>query len=221
MPLILSGLRAIFSLKKRITLSNSHKKTSYKLRLLFYERQIPAMPNRTIYVADTDLPIFEKAQQLVGDNLSAAISQALHAFVEKEEAKRSGYEEITVRIGKGRPYLTKQFRGRLLASRRMRIQNESRLLTLVVYQTAKGRFAVYTKNSANWSDWSKWSKKSANDWDWDYVRPQYDWSSYLEENEHRLDVYDTLDDLKESIPEELYESIARYTNGEDIEILDI
>ena len=179
------------------------------------------MPNRTIYVADTDLPIFEKAQKLVGDNLSAAITQALHAFVEKEEAKGSGFEEIIVKVGKGRPYLTKQFRGHLLASRRIRTQNGARLLTLVVYQTAKGRFAVYTKNSANWSDWSKWSKKSANAWDWNNGQPDYDWSSYLEENEHRLDVYDSLDDLKDSIPEELYESIARHTNGEDVEILDI
>ena len=47
------------------------------------------MPNRTIYVADADLPIFEKAQKLAGDNLSAAIAQALHYFVEKEEAKMS------------------------------------------------------------------------------------------------------------------------------------
>jgi EXLDI family protein len=158
---------------------------------------------------------------LAGDNLSAAIAQALYTFVEKEEAKRSGFEEITVKVGKGRPYLTKQFRGHLLASRRLRIQNGTRILTLVVYQTAKGRFAVYTKNSANWSDWSKWSKKSANDWDWDNNRHNYDWSSYLEENEHRLDVYDSLDDLKDIIPEELYESIARYNIGEDVEILDI
>jgi len=27
------------------------------------------MPNRTIYVAGVDLPIFEKAQKLAGDNL--------------------------------------------------------------------------------------------------------------------------------------------------------
>ena len=122
------------------------------------------MPNRTIYVADADLPIFEKAQKLAGDNLSAAIAQALHYFVEKEEAKRSGFEEITVKVGKGHPYLTKQFRGRLLAKRRFRIQNGSRILTLVVYQTAKGRYAIYTKNTANWSDWSqssRWSRKSA------------------------------------------------------------
>jgi EXLDI family protein len=186
------------------------------------------MPNRTIYVADADLPIFEKAQKLTGDNLSAAIAQALRAFVEKEEASHSGFEEITVKVGKGRPYLTKQFRGRLLAKRRIRVQNTTRLLTLAVYQTAKGRYAVYTKNIANWSDWSKssrWSKKSASgsdwNWDWDVDWSNNDWSSSLEDDEHRLDVYETLDDLKDNIPEELYESIVRYNNGEDVEILDI
>jgi EXLDI family protein len=182
------------------------------------------MPNRTIYVADADLPIFEKAQKLAGDSLSAAIAQALHYFVEMEEAKSSGFEEITVKVGKGRPYLTKQFRGRLLAKRRIRVQNAARLLTLVVYQTAKGMFAVYTKNTTNWSDWSKsskWSKESNSSWDWDYDWTNYDWSSYFEDDEHRLDVYGTLDDLKDHIPEELYDSIVRYNNNEDVEILDI
>jgi len=184
------------------------------------------MPNRTIYVADADLVVFEKAQKLAGDNLSAAIAQALHYFVEKEEAKRSGFEEITVKVGKGHPYLTKQFRGRLFAKRRIRVQNGSRILTFVVYQTAKGRYAIYTKNTANWSDWSqssRWSRKSAGDWnwDWDYDSSNYDWSTYFEDDEHRLDVYDTLDELKDNIPEELYESISKYMSGEDVEILDI
>src|SRR5260370_1892225 len=184
------------------------------------------MPNRTIYVADADLPIFDKAQKLAGDNLSAAIAQALHYFVEKEEAKRSGFDEITVKVGKGRPYLTKQFRGRILAKRRIRIQNGTRILTLVVYLTAKGRFALYTKNTASWSDLSqtsKWSRKSAGDWnwDWDYDASNYDWSTYFEDDEHRLDVYATLDELKDIIPEELYESIVKYMSGEEVEILDI
>jgi len=47
------------------------------------------MPNRTIYVADADVPIFEKAQKLAGDNLSAAIAHALRSFVEREEARVS------------------------------------------------------------------------------------------------------------------------------------
>ena len=94
----------------------------------------------------------------------------------------------------------------------------------MVYQTAKGQFAVYTKNTANWSDWSKsskWSKGSNSNWDWDWDWSNYDWSSYYEDDEYRLDVYGTLDDLKDNIPEELYESIVKYNNGEDVEILDI
>ncbi|HLX55390.1 MAG TPA: EXLDI protein [Ktedonobacteraceae bacterium] len=189
------------------------------------------MPNRTIYVADADVPVFEKAQKLAGDNLSAAIAHALRTFVEREEAKQSGYEEVTVRVGKGRPYLQQQFRGRLIAKRRLNIGNEARLLTMNVYQTARGRFAVYTKNQPNWSAWShhqsKKSGKGGNwnwDWDWDWShgdQSSYDWSAYYEDNELRLDVYDTLDELKENIPEELYDAITRYLKGDDVEILDI
>ena len=39
------------------------------------------MPNRTIYVAGVDLPIFEKAQKLAGDNLSAAIPEELYESI--------------------------------------------------------------------------------------------------------------------------------------------
>ncbi len=34
------------------------------------------MPNKTIYVSDADLPVFQRAQELTGGNLSAAISKA-------------------------------------------------------------------------------------------------------------------------------------------------
>src|SRR5690348_14808983 len=38
------------------------------------------MPNKTIYVADSDLPLYEQAQAMAGGNLSAAIAQALRRF---------------------------------------------------------------------------------------------------------------------------------------------
>ncbi|HZS76607.1 MAG TPA: EXLDI protein [Ktedonobacteraceae bacterium] len=188
------------------------------------------MPNRTIYVADADMPIFEKAQKLAGDNLSAAIAQALRIFVEREESRQGGFEDIIVKVGKGRPYQQKQFSGKLLAKRRVPIQGNTRMLTISVYQTAKGRFAVYTKNQPNWSGWSaRWSKHkhSGKSWDVDVnvdVNPsgwQYDWWSYYQDDELRLDVYESLDDLKENIPEEMFDAIVRYLQGGDIEILDI
>jgi len=204
------------------------------------------MPNRTIYVTDADLPIFEKAQKLAGDNLSAAIAHALRMFVEKEEARSSGFQEITVKVGKGRPYSTKLFRGRPLATRRLSLQKGTRLLTLTVYQTAKGRFALYTRNAPDWANWSgksRWPKRPKREgdvpvdiavnvdvdsggWshsdDWSHQEQWWhDWASYFKDDEYRLDVFDTLDELKEHIPEELYEAIVRHVNGEDVEILDI
>jgi EXLDI family protein len=189
------------------------------------------MPNRTIYVADADMPIFEKAQQLAGDNLSATIVQALRRFVETEEAKVSGFEEITVRVGKGRPYLRKQFQGRLIAKRRLPAQGGTKWLVLLVYQTAKGRFALHTRYTANWSGWSNRQGRASksnrahedwgqSDWEWDWDMSSYDWSTY-HEDEQRLEIFETLEDLKEQIPEELYEAIAQYLRGGDIEILDI
>jgi EXLDI family protein len=191
------------------------------------------MPNRTIYVADADMPIFEKAQQLAGDNLSATIVQALRRFVETEEAKASGYQEITVAVGKGRPYVQKKFRGRSLAKRRMNMGDKARALILEVYQTAQGRFAVYARDMPNW-DWSGRSKHQHRsgrskggdwgwDWDWDWSgNAGSGWSAAYEAEERRLDVFENLETLKEGIPEEMYESIARYLqHGDDVEFLDI
>ena len=43
------------------------------------------MPNKTIYVSDGDLPVFQRAQELADGNLSQAISRALRRFVDVEE----------------------------------------------------------------------------------------------------------------------------------------
>ncbi len=188
------------------------------------------MPNRTIYVADADLPIFEKAQQLAGDNLSATIVQALRRFVEAEEARASGFQEITIAVGKGRPYVQKRFRGRLLTKRRLALSSKARMLILEIYQTAGGRFAVYSRNLPNW-DWSEHSKRGhqkhqwsqhGGNWDWDWDWSVSGWGEAFEPEERRLDVFENLEALKEAVPEEMYESVARYLRqGDDIEFLDI
>lgn len=195
---------------------------------------VPLMPNKTIYIADADVPLYEKAQKLAGDNLSAAIAHALRVFVEREEARQGSYEEITIKVGRGHPYIQQQFRGRLLAKRHIKLANEARILIMNVYQTAKGRFAVYTRNQPNWN-WTDWSHRQSRkpgkggnwnrDWNWSHEekssQSSQDWSAYYDEVEMRLDVYDTLDDLKENIPEELYDAITRYLRGGEVEILDI
>jgi hypothetical protein len=59
------------------------------------------MPNETIYVSDEDLPIYDRAQDLSGGNLSAAISAAIRRYVEVQEGRQHGYDEIIVQVGAG------------------------------------------------------------------------------------------------------------------------
>ena len=201
------------------------------------------MPNRTIYVTDADIPIFEKAQQLAGDNLSATIAQALRRFVETEEAKIGGFEEVTVKVGRiTQTY--KRFRGRLLAKGREREQNETRRVVYEVYQTTKGKLALYVRNMPDWGNpksWSyrKWSKQDwgrkdwgRKDWgrkDWSHQdrdwsqqdwsqwpgEDSYDWTQWpSQDSDSRLEVYDELEELKDNVPLELYQAVAQSLNGD-------
>ena len=45
------------------------------------------MPNKTIYVSQKDIPLFEEAQQLAGEALSTVISRALKEYVIRNKAK--------------------------------------------------------------------------------------------------------------------------------------
>ena len=60
------------------------------------------VPNKTIYVSEGDLPIYQRAQELAGDNLSAAIAAALRRYVDVEEGHREGFDEFIVRVGPGK-----------------------------------------------------------------------------------------------------------------------
>jgi len=51
------------------------------------------MPNKTIYIRKEDLPIFEEAEKLGGDSLSAVIAEAVKRFVSVKKAEAGGMEE--------------------------------------------------------------------------------------------------------------------------------
>jgi EXLDI family protein len=194
------------------------------------QQEVPSMPNRTIYVADADLPLFEKAQKLAGGNLSAAISEALRRFVEVQETKTSGFEEITVEVGKV-AHFHKRFQGRLLAKGRVFEQHDTRKVSYNVYLTPKGNLAVYIRNTPNWNYWSgkgrkqqNWSKKSWSNEDWSQWSAE-DWSHWTnDENEFRLEVYSSLEELEYNVPPEMYEAVAqilKVASDDGVEVLDI
>jgi EXLDI family protein len=177
-----------------------------------------AMPNRTIYVADADVPLFEKAQQLAGGNLSAAIARALHRFVEEQTMKNEGFSEVTVEVGNKTASSLKRFYGRVLARGRVLDQNETRRISYTIYQTQKGKLAVYMKDTPNWNYWSQRPKRSRQDYE---KAAWIDWSG--ESSEYRLDIYENVDELEFNVPPELFEAAKQALRGEEggVEFLDI
>ncbi|HEX6922366.1 MAG TPA: EXLDI protein [Bacillales bacterium] len=195
------------------------------------------MPNKTIYVTDADLPTFERAQELAGDNLSATIAQALRRFIKAEEAKNEGFDEIRIKEGEKGTYTHKKFIGKELARTHIVDRELKRVTVLVVYQTAKKRFALYTKEMNNWSlgefmnNMNKKTEDLSEKFLSDRIREKlnfklnFDWDEDLaigaKPNKYQLDVYDTEEELKENVPGDLAQAVTKSLNGESEIFLDI
>jgi len=185
------------------------------------------------------MPVFERAQELAGDNLSATIAQALRRFVEAEEARSKG---CVVKVGKT-VLSYKSCWGRLLATGPRGVQN--RHTRYDVYQTRKGKLALYVRVRPDWAEWDNpeaWSRryrwgdpegktphKAGKDWDidvdvnvnvphsdpleWSYRHwsgKNWDWSLWPDtSNEYRLEVYESFDELQGHVPRELYEAVSQ------------
>jgi hypothetical protein len=73
------------------------------------------VPNKTIYIKEADTELWEKAERLAGDSVSALLTEALRRYVEEAE---QNMETIEVAVGglpgiPGKTY-TAQFVGRWL-----------------------------------------------------------------------------------------------------------
>ncbi|GGM44892.1 hypothetical protein GCM10007977_053080 [Dactylosporangium sucinum] len=180
------------------------------------------MPNKTIYVADDDLPLLQRAQELTGSNLSAAIITGLRRLVEVEEAKRAGFDEITVKVGVGKTSI-KRFLGVALGE--WSSSSSEGQETYALFRTSKGRFAVHHARSAlhtpvgpnaersrKWSTgWRGWIGDWSPDQAWMRTPAQATFS-----------VVDTVEELESVLPAELY-VVALQTIQDDpvVEDLDI
>jgi EXLDI family protein len=172
------------------------------------------VPNKTIYVSDGDLPLYVRAQELAGGNLSAAISAALRRYVDVEEGRRQGFDEVVVRVGPGRGRkvrFTGVFLGEWVNT------SYSRVETFRVYRGRTGKFVVHVERSPDYSMVDAEGKPAG-------------WRGYLgignisygnTPGESTLEVVESLDELRERIPPQLYESVATSARQPAVEDLDI
>ena len=172
------------------------------------------MPNKTIYVSDGDMPLYRRAQELAGDNLSAAISAALRRYVDVEEGRREGFDEIIVRVGPGKGRKVR-FTGVLLGE--WVNSSFSRVETFRVYRGRTGKFVLHVERSPDYTMVDAEGKPAG-------------WRGYLgignisygnSPGESTLDVVETLEELRERIPPQLYDMVAGSAQQPAVEDLDI
>jgi EXLDI family protein len=178
------------------------------------------MPNKTIYVSDDDLALYQRAQELAGSNLSAAISTALRRYVEVEEGRAQGYDEVIVRTGPG---LGRQqrFFGVLVGEWGRSADRRAEIFR--VYRSRTGKFVVHIERSEltegqdnrasveKWNTgWRSWLGYWGSDHTWVTIPAE---SSLL--------IADSLEELRDQVPAELYTLIAETPSRSTIEDLDI
>jgi EXLDI family protein len=173
------------------------------------------VPNKTIYVSDGDLPLYQRAQELAGDSLSAAIAAALRRYVDVEEGRLEGFDDITVRVGPA-PGRKVRFTGVLLGEWTSTMP--SRIDTFRVYRGRTGKFVVHVEHSPDFTMVDKegkpagWRAQLGLDWNVSFGSTP---------GESTLEVVDTLDELKERIPPQLFDLVAGSASQPPIEDLDI
>ena len=172
------------------------------------------MPNKTIYVSDDDLKLFQRASELAG-SLSAAIVTALRRYVDTEEGRQEGYDEITVKVGPGAGR-KQRFVGVLLGE--WGRQRNQRVEVFKVYRSRTGKFVVHTERTADWA----WSGSEGGGWRELLANlgvGDSHWGSTT--GDRSLQVADTIDELRELIPEELFAMVENAATQPPIEDLDI
>ena len=122
------------------------------------------MPAKTIYISEENLPLFERAEELGKDSLSAVIAEAVKRFVEAKEAEGKGLEEHILEVGlfrsQGADDTKKvKFIGRLLAEGTkysgQTSSGDDRGTIYRIYKTRAGRIIVH------WMEWTRWQGESS------------------------------------------------------------
>lgn len=127
------------------------KKTTYNHPRKEHEE----MTNRTVYVSEADLPVWEKGEKELGESVSSVVMNYLRRRVTEADERRQGMKRISVDVmtSSGKQ-VTKSFSGVWLIEPYEEFEPEEQDLSnggswraghcLAVAETARGQFAVYS-----------------------------------------------------------------------------
>ena len=177
------------------------------------------MPNKTIYVSDDDLALYKRAQELAG-NLSQAISTALRRYVEMEEGRLEGFDEITVRVGRGAGR-KQRFSGVLIAEGGR--SNKDGYEAFKVYRSRTGKFVLHADRSNQFTTIQTVDGEEQNSTGWrswiGSFSSNQSWS--MAQGEASLHIVDTVEELRDLIPDDLYALVEEAADQPAVEDLDI
>lgn len=171
------------------------------------------MPTKNVYVSEADLPLFDRAAELAG-GMSPAIAAGLRLYVAQQEKKRKDTEMQTIELAvdEGNIVTTKRFTGRQVL--RSQIKDGRRVQTYRAYLTAKGQYAVYTRDDPNWSALTRTGDDApvdAETWEGEW------WHT----GQRTLQVFPDLASMRGIVPDDVTEALASIGDQPTVEDLDI
>jgi EXLDI family protein len=173
-----------------------------------------AVPNKTIYVSDGDLKLYQRAQALAGGNLSAAIATALKRYVSVAEGLQEGFDDIVVRVGIGSGRKVR-FTGVLVGE--WVDPTTKRTDHYRVWRGRTGKYVVHVERQAEF--WTVDGEGKPAGWrGWVGVG---DVRYGAVPKESTLEVFGSVDALREKVPPELFEMVSRTARQPTVEELDI
>ena len=173
-----------------------------------------AVPNKTIYVSDGDIKLYQRAQELAGGNLSAAIAKALRRYVDTAEGLQEGFDDVVVRVGVGsgrKVRFTAILVGEWLDSRTKRAEHYR------VWRSRSGKYVLHVERQPDW--WAVDAEGKDAGWRGWIGMGDVRYGSAPKESS--LEVIPTIEELRDKVPPELFDMVQRSARQPTVEDLDI
>lgn len=101
------------------------------------------MPNKTIYVSETDASLFEEAKNIAGEALSSVIVRALREYVTRNSQKAKGMKEIALQVGMDQYEREQRFVGAEVGEWKGFSDDKEWYMRSIIYRSQKGNWVVY------------------------------------------------------------------------------